>query len=123
MTTQRKLETRIVTTEQMLRIVEESAKPFDRSNVWHYAEIWNRYLGDGKHELTIHSELSEEELSEIDALLGINVELVDLKRLEVQAKLRKFIAENNGKKAWVKYHDSQLEHEIVMFTIEMLKSR
>jgi hypothetical protein len=79
MTTQRKLETRIVTTEQMLRIIEESAKPFDRSNVWHYAEIWNRYLGNGEHELTTHSELSESELSKIDAFLGTNVELVDLK--------------------------------------------
>jgi hypothetical protein len=53
----------------MLKIIEESAKPLDRSNVWHYAEIWNRYLGNGKHELTIHSELSEEELSEIDSFL------------------------------------------------------
>jgi hypothetical protein len=61
--------TRIVTTNQMLKIIEESAKPLDRSNVWHYAEIWNRYLGNGEHELTIHSELSEEELSEIDSFL------------------------------------------------------
>jgi hypothetical protein len=107
----------------MLRIVEDMTRLFDGTNVWHYAEISSRYLGNGKHELIIHSELSEEELSKIDAFLGTNVELVDLKRLEIQAKLRKFMAENNGKKAWVKYHDSQLEHEIVMFTIEMLKSR
>jgi hypothetical protein len=54
----------------MLKIIEESAKPLDRSNVWHYAEIWNRYLGDGKHELTIYSELSEEELYKIDSFLA-----------------------------------------------------
>jgi len=75
MTTQRKLETRIVTTEQMLRIVEDMTRLFDGTNVWHYAEISSRYLGIGKHELIIHSELSEEELSKIDAFLGTNVDL------------------------------------------------
>jgi hypothetical protein len=75
MTTQRKLETRIVTTEQMLRIVEDMTRLFDGTNVWHYAEISSRYLGNGKHELIIHSELSEEELSKIDAFLGTNVDL------------------------------------------------
>jgi hypothetical protein len=43
------------------------------------------------------------------------------KRIEIQSKLREFMEKSNGKNAWDKYQDSQLEEEIVKFTIEILK--
>jgi len=39
----------------------------------------------------------------------------------IQEKLRKFMEDSNGKGAWKPYYDSQLEEDVVKFTMKILK--
>ena len=39
----------------------------------------------------------------------------------IQAKLRKYMEDSNGKVAWKPYYDSQLEEDVVKFIIKILK--